>query len=236
MGDDAAFVDLGVVVHQDVTEPHRSGQRGSQVGVGQAGADQWPEGVGVRCRHAKALVGHHVVGGVDAGLDGGQEGVLEVAQSDRVGQQEVGVRPAYPSRMASRAVIRPNTASSRSASTMGRHEVPSEPVAAEGLVEVALAGVGLPADPPRGIIVEHHDTGHRHPTRQAVRRAGEVEEVDHFTQRAPEPPVVDWSGGPYGKVDIGALVRVARRVAAEHQRETHAAVAQRATQGLDVDR
>src|SRR5688572_20096644 len=81
----------------------------------------------------------------------------------RSARSSAGSAAAYPSRTRRRPVTRASRDSRRSASTMGGHEVAQEPLAAERLVEVALAGVGLPAHPGRGVVVEHDHALERDP-------------------------------------------------------------------------
>jgi hypothetical protein len=65
---------------------------------------------------------------------------------------------------------------------MGAHEVALESLAAEPLVQVAFAGVGLPTDPGHRIVLEQDEPLHRHPTGDTVRRRTEIEQVDHVGQ------------------------------------------------------
>jgi hypothetical protein len=119
---------------------------------------------------------------------------------------------------------------------MGADEVAAQLLASEGLVEVALARGGLPADALGGVVVEHHPAVECHAAGEAVGRAPQVDQVDDIGQRSAQAPVVDRLVGPDRQVDIGCRSGPTLGVAAEQQREAHAMAPQDRAHLGQVDR
>lgn len=86
-GDDERVVDVGVAVHEHVTEPDGPGHHLGQIRFEHAVTTEESEGVGVRRRWSPSLRGTQVLGDVDATLDGGDEDVLKGGEAVGVGDQ-----------------------------------------------------------------------------------------------------------------------------------------------------
>lgn len=56
--------------HEHIAEAHGTRHGPGQIVIEQAGPAEQTEGVRVRCRNAKTLVGDDMVGRIKAGLDG----------------------------------------------------------------------------------------------------------------------------------------------------------------------
>lgn len=65
---------------------------------------------------------------------------------------------------------------------MSRHEVAPEPLPSERLIEVSLAGVGLPVHTCGGIVIEHDDALHGDPAREVLGRPMQIDEIDDLGQ------------------------------------------------------
>ena len=101
---------------------------------------------------------------------------------------------------------------------------------------MALAGVGLPADATNRVVVEHELAGGGDPTREAVGRGPQVDEVERLGQRAPQRPVVERVGGSHGEVDVGLRPGGPVGPAPEDEREQDPVCAQDPPQRLEIDR
>lgn len=119
---------------------------------------------------------------------------------------------------------------------MGRHEIAPEPLPSERLIEVSLAGIGLPVHPFGGIVVEDHRTLHGDPAREVLRGSPKIDEIDDVGKFASQPPLVERGRRPDREVDVGVRSRRSGRTAAEHEREGHAVSPQGRPQRIEVER
>lgn len=85
--DHQAVVDLRVAMHEHVAEADRPGERRRNLGREDARTLQQPERLRVGSRGPEPAGRDHVLRGVDTGLDGGLERVLEMAEPDLVREQ-----------------------------------------------------------------------------------------------------------------------------------------------------
>lgn len=143
-----------------------------------------PDGIGVVGWRPPAFCRADVLRDVDAGLDGGNKGVLHAAQPDRIpsallagpgflsqDSSVVGDAPEQP-----QDTIFVHHELPAPAGDTGR-ELPVRAGDARELVKVNLPGGSLPPDPADGIIIEKQPAAGRYPSGQFQRRMVEDQEV-----------------------------------------------------------
>ena len=168
--DDYRVIDLDVVMHEYVTEPDSPADRDSQLSCKHSVVSEQPDGVTVVGRRPPAFRRADVLRDIDAGLDGGNKGLLHAAQPHGIltalfagpgflpeDSSVVGDAPEQP-----QDAIFVYHGLPAPASDTGR-ELPVRAGDARELVEVNLPGGSLPPDPADGIIIEEQPAAGRYP-------------------------------------------------------------------------
>jgi hypothetical protein len=153
-----------------VTEPDSLADRDSQLSCQDSVLSEQPDGVTVIGRRPPAFRRADVLRDIDAGLDGGNKGVLHAAQPDGIlaallagsgflpeDGSVVGDTPEQP-----QDTIFVYHGLPASAGDTGR-ELPVRAGDAREFVEVNLPGGSLPPDPADGIIIQEQPAACRYP-------------------------------------------------------------------------
>ena len=182
--DDYRVVDLDVVMHEYVAEPDSLADRDSQLNCKDSVPSEQPDGVTVVGRRSPAFRRADVLRDIDAGLDGGNKGVLHAAQPDGILAALLAGSGFLPQdgSIVGNAPKQPQDAIfvyhglPASAGDTGR-ELPVRAGDAREFIEVNLPSGSLPPDPADGIIIEEQPAACRYPPGQFQRSMIEYQEV-----------------------------------------------------------
>jgi hypothetical protein len=157
-------------MHEYVTEPDSPADRDSQLSCKHSVLSEQPDGVTVVGRRSPALRRADMLRDIDAGLNGGNKGVLHAAQPDGI----LTALLAGPGFLPQDSSVVGNTPQQPQDAILVYHELPAPagdtgrelPVRAgdaRELVKVNLPGGSLPPDPADGIIIEEQPAACRYP-------------------------------------------------------------------------